>query len=117
MAGAGSLRDFVTFYRSVDIADGGGGNKQSWIPLKDLVRIRGHLMMNRGSESAENGRVQGVDSGVLRIRMSSASQAINVGDVAHIKLETYEIISIINPDRRERFLEMSVRRGNFEING
>ncbi len=106
---AGQLRDIVRFEREVKVPDGGGGYDLSWVPL---LSVRGHLVLERGRERIEAGRIEAAVSGVLRVRWQNALQDLSAADRAVVNDVAYNIKSDpINPDRRRRMLEMNVERG------
>lgn len=108
---AGQLRDRVSIQRKQEISDGAGGTTFDWDNITGLGSIRGAFMPERGRERLENDRLQSSVAGTLKIRSSAASRGITAEDRAVINGVEYRIHAVTNPDRRNRFVEMSVERG------
>lgn len=108
MPAIGRLRDRVTFQVEANVADGGGGSELSWT---DVVTVWGQFMPERGREQVDGGRLEASLRGVLRVRASSDTEAITTEHRVQIDSVPYNIRSISNPDRRDRFLEMVIEQG------
>lgn len=105
---AGGLRARLAFERSTETADGAGGTVLVW---GVIYSCRGRFMPERGRERIEAGRTEAAMAGVLRIRSSIAARALSEADRVRIDDDLYQILSISNPDQRNKFLELSVERG------
>lgn len=105
---AGRLRSRVTFQGEVQTPDDGGGYAATWAAV---TTVWGEFRPERGNERVEAGRIAAPLSGTLRVRWSSLTNAITTRHRALIDSEPYDIRSIANPDRRHRFLEMTVEKG------
>ena len=88
--------------------DGQGGSETEWVPL---VTVWARLRLDRGNEQVDAGRLEASESGVLTVRSSGTSREVTPEDRVIVKDAAYEIRSIINPDRRNIWLEMVVERG------
>lgn len=107
--GAGQLRHRVTFQIENRTDDGGGGASIEW---STAATVWGSFAPERGNEKLEAGRLEASVAGLLKVRSSTETRAIEAG--THRVLiadQPYQIRSITNPDRRDRFLEMTVERG------
>lgn len=105
---AGRLRDRVTFQEPVRVSNGAGGNTKTW---SDVVTVWGAYSPERGREQLAGGAIQATGRGVLQIRYSSTVAVITEEHRALINGETYNILSVTNPDRRNRALELVLERG------
>ncbi len=108
MAGAGGLRDRVSFQAEQQTPDGGGGYALAWA---HVITVWGELRLERGREKVEAGRLEAADGGVLRVRSSIATRAITEANRVLINSEPYQIKTIANPDRKNQWLEMVVMKG------
>ena len=104
----GKLRERVVFEKEVQTPDGGGGYELSWAPLKET---RGQLMLERGRERVEAGRIESAVAGVLRVRWQPGLNELSADDRAVIDGVAYNIRSVTQPDRRNRALEIVLERG------
>lgn len=102
------LREVVTFQRQAAADDGYGNTTGAWA---DLFTKRGRLVSLRGGEKVEAGRLEASYSHVLKVRSDSETQTLTAGDQAVIDGAAYQIRSIDNTDRRDRYLTMDVERG------
>lgn len=102
------LRESVTFQRQSTTDDGYGNVAGAWA---DLFTKRGRLISLRGNEKVEAGRLEASYSHVLKVRSDSETQTLTAGDRAVIDGVAYQIRSIDNADRRDRYLTMDVERG------
>lgn len=105
--GAGQLRDRVTFQKEIRTPDGGGGSTKSW---GDDLTVWGQFNPERGRERLAAGRLESALGGVLKIRSSIAARALTTSHRVTIDGDRFQIRSIANPDRRNRFLEMVVEK-------
>lgn len=108
MPDAGLLRSRVTFARRDVVDDGGGGGTVNWTPM---LSTRGYLRPERGREALAAGRPESSSMAVLQIRSSLAARAIDASYRVSVDDVPYNVRSIINPDQRNRFLELLVERG------
>lgn len=108
MAGAGALRQRVTFQTETEMPDGGGGYERGW---SDVITVWGSLQPERGRERLQADRLQASLGGVLRVRSSTETRAITEAHRVLIDGVPYQIRSIANPDQKNRYLEMTVERG------
>lgn len=105
---AGTLNKRVTFQEPLHGTDASGGLVETW--GNDLT-VWGGFRPDRGNEDHDNGRLQASAGGLLRVRSSTESRAIGEDWRVLIDGEDYVIESIINPDQRNRELQMVVMRG------
>lgn len=108
MPGTGAFRDLVTFQTEVQTPDEGGGYSVMW--ANDLI-VHGQFLPERSRERLDAGRLAVPLAGVLRVRSSSETRALTEGARVLIDAEAYNILSIANEDRHDRFLTMTVEKG------
>lgn len=108
---AGELRDRISIQRKTEQSDGAGGSEFVWAAITGLASIRGAFRPERGNERIDNGRLTSSVAGTLKIRSSSASRGIVASDRAIINGDAYAIHSVTNPDRRNKYIELTVERG------
>lgn len=106
---AGALNKRVTFRQRVDTPDTGGGFSSEW---KDELIELANFRPERGAERLQAGRITATLAGLLTVRSSAATRAIDETQSVMIDGEPYQIRSISNPDQRDHMLEMSVERGS-----
>lgn len=104
----GQLRDRITFERFTQISDGAGGFIEDWTTL---FSCRGAFMPERSRERLEAGRLESAVAGTLKVRSSAALRDVTAGDRAMVNGEPYAIKAVTNPDRRGKYLDMTVERG------
>lgn len=102
------LRETVTFQRQATSDDGYGNATGAWATL---FTRRGRLISLRGNEKVEAGRLEASYSHVLKVRADSGTETLTTADQAVIDGVAYQIRSIDNADRRDRYLTMDVERG------
>ena len=112
MAGAGALRDRVTFQAETQVSDGYGGYELGWADVAGCVNISANFAPERGREKLAGDRLQVSLAGVLRVRSSSETRVITEQHRVQIGGVPYNIRSVSNPDRRGRYLEMTVERAD-----
>ena len=105
---AGQLRDRVAFQKKVSVSDGGGGSTTSW---QTQFTVWGGFRPERGRERLEAGRLESAVAGVLKVRSSVQARTVDASWRVLIDSVAYQVRSITNPDRRDRFLEMTIERG------
>lgn len=105
---AGRLNKRVTFQREVQVSDTAGGFAKSW---QDLITVWSAFILDRGNEGVSNDRTRAAQTGKLQVRSSSDSRVITPADRVIISGEAYQIRSIINPDQRNKMLELVVEGG------
>jgi SPP1 family predicted phage head-tail adaptor len=114
-AGAGSLRERVTFQRRAAGDDGAGNTTTgAWTDISGATSIAARLKPLKQSEAVLADGVQGRSSFEVTIRLTAAGQGITVGD--RMKDErsgrTFNVKSPPqNPDERGRFLRILVETG------
>lgn len=109
MTVAQDLRLIVTFERFQGEPDGGGGvTNPTWT---FLAKAWGAFYPERSRERIEAGRLESAVAGTIAVRSTNASRGVTAADRAVIGGVPYAIKGITNPDRRNKFLEMSVERG------
>ncbi len=106
----GQLRDRVAFHRLDSTADD-YGNVSSGYSATAFLTVWGGFKPERGRERLEAGRLEASHAGVLTVRSSSDTRGVTEADQVRIDGVAYQIRTIANPDRRGRFLEMTVERG------
>lgn len=90
------------------VSDGGGGSVRTWVTA---LTVWGRFTPQSGTETLQAGRPENSVVGTLRIRRSSEANAIDQSYRVQIESIDYQIRSIINPDQRDRWLDMTVERG------
>lgn len=107
---AGPMRDRVAFHRLNATADDYGNPTSGYAATAFLERW-GAFRPERGRERLQAGRLEAAVAGVLTVRSDSGTRGVTEADKAVIGGADYQIRSITNPDRRGRFLEMTLERG------
>jgi SPP1 family predicted phage head-tail adaptor len=107
---AGGLRDRCAFHR-LDTTSDAYGNPTSGYSGTAFLTVWGRLRVERGRERVEGGRLQSEVAATLTIRSSADARGVTEVDQVRIDGETFQIRAITNPDRRGRFLEMTLERG------
>lgn len=109
MASAGQLNKRVTFQSATVVEDAGGGGAETW---GGDITVAGGFRPERGRERIEAGRVEAALAGVLKVRSSAATRAIDA-ETHRVLIdgEPYNITSVSNPDQRNAYLEMTVEAG------
>lgn len=102
---AGRLRKRVTFQSESRSSDGGGGSAITW---GNDLEVYGEFAPQKGREQLEAGRLEAALAGILRVRSSSETRAIDETWTVVIGSDRYQIRSIINPDQKNDMLEMTV---------
>jgi SPP1 family predicted phage head-tail adaptor len=105
---AGPLRDRISFYTKSQAADGRGGFDRT---LVLRCTVWGSFTPARSRERVEAGRLESAVDGVMRIRSSSDTRSITADWIARLDGVDYNIIAVMNADRRDRFITLEVRRG------
>jgi SPP1 family predicted phage head-tail adaptor len=92
---AGLLNKRATFQALVTQPDGAGGTTTNWT---DYITVWASFAPDRAREKIQQGRIADAQSGVLRVRSSTQSRAID--DTYRVVLGgvTYNIRSHTNPD-------------------
>lgn len=107
---AGPLRDRVTFQAESHVSDGGGGNALTWTTVTGTP-VWGGFRPERGGERLDGGRLAQAMGGTLKVRSSAVTRAITTEHRAVIDGTAYQIRSVSNPDRRNRWIEMVLTLG------
>ena len=99
---AGPLNKRATFQALTATPDGAGGTTTSWT---DYVTVWAQFLPDRAREKIQQGRIADNQSGVLRIRSSTQSRAMD--DTYRVVLGgvTYNVRSHTNPDQVNDVLE------------
>jgi SPP1 family predicted phage head-tail adaptor len=105
---AGNLRLNAQFQANVSIADGMGGVIDGWVTQ---FSQRARLKPVRGDEKVDAGDLVAQSQHKLIIRSSVQARTIKEGWRVIVDNVTYNIRSIINPDERNKALEITVERG------
>lgn len=102
---AGSLNKRATFQALVSTPDGSGGSVQAWV---DYTAVWVSMTPDRAREKIQQGRIADNQSGVLRIRSSTTTRAID--DTYRVVLGgvIYNVRSYTNPDQRNDILEFII---------
>lgn len=103
------MRDRVKFKRLDTTPDEYGNVTDNTFTV--FLTVWGKLAPQRGRERLRLGELQSQNTAVLEIRGCTAARGVTTADVAEIGGEDYQIRSIINPDRRNHKLEMTLERG------
>lgn len=104
---SGRLRTRIRFERPVQKTDDLGNAYDGW---EALFERWGDLLLQRGREALEAGRLESSNLGTLQIRWSAEAAALDESHRAVIDGRHWQIRSIIDPDQRRRTLEMVVER-------
>ena len=111
---AGPLRDRVEFYRR-NTTETGWGTPTTGFAETPFCTRRGGVQVqrarNQSIETVDAGRLQSSTMVALTIRSDSITRTITEADKAVIDGVDYQIRSITNPDRREKWLELVLERG------
>lgn len=105
---AGALRFRATFQRETRTTNASGGATSSWGTYHECWA---GFVPERGVEVLQDGHLQASVAGTLTIRSSTETRGIAEDDRVVVDGNTYQIRRIINPDQRDRYLEMVVERG------
>lgn len=105
---AGRLNKRCTFQSATLVDDGGGGSSTTWV---DGVTVWGGLVVERGRERVEAGRLVGDTGGLLIVRSSSVTKAIGLDTRVSIDGEIWNIRSNENEDQHDKFRSMVVEKG------
>jgi SPP1 family predicted phage head-tail adaptor len=103
----GNMRKRFTFQRESRTPNNSGGYAHTW---STVATVWGSFRPERGSERLDRGRLADPVRGTVRVRSSSTTRTITAEDRVTFDSTSYQIRSIINPDQRNRFLEMVVER-------
>jgi SPP1 family predicted phage head-tail adaptor len=97
-------RKRATFQSLQTTPDGGGGFTQQWTGFT----VWAQFSPDRAREKIQQGRIADNQSGVLRVRSSTATRAIN--DTYRVVLDgvTYNVKSNSNPDQRNDVIELLI---------
>lgn len=106
--GAGQLRKRLYFERSKRTDDGGGGAAITWLPA---WACWGSIAPERGREALAAGRLESSNAAIIRIRSSAAAREVDASYRVKDGDDVYDIRSIINPDQRGKYLEMTAEKG------
>ena len=105
---AGRLRKIVSFQVRDTTADAyGNATDDTW---SESFKTRGELTETGGRERIMAGALQAPASGVLRVRSTSLTRAMTTANSVVIDDVRWNVRSLVNPDQRNRFLEMIVER-------
>lgn len=107
---AGRMRAVVSFEAERRVDDGqGGAEPGKW---QVLLQCRGEYIPERGREQIAAGHLEGSNLATLRVRYSASLVAyLNTQARAVIDGVPHQIRSIIDPDQRQRMLELVVEKG------
>lgn len=102
---AGSLNKRATFQSLVITSDGAGGSTSVW---QDYTTVWAQLMPDRAREKIQQGRIADNQSGVLRVRSSTTTRAID--DTYRVVLDgvTFNVRSHTNPDQVNDMIELLI---------
>lgn len=104
----GKMRTRVAFQREVNTSDGAGGNTVTW---ETVYTVWGEFNPVSQRESLQAGRLEALTSGTLTVRSSTDTRVVTEQWRAYFDSTPFQIRSIINPDRRNRFLLMTLEKG------
>jgi SPP1 family predicted phage head-tail adaptor len=98
-------RKRAKFQSLATTSDGGGGFSSVWV---DYATVWAQFSPDRAREKIQQGRIADNQSGVLRIRSSTTSRAIN--DIYRVVLDgvIYNVKSNSNPDQRNDVIELII---------
>lgn len=105
----GQLRDRVTFERSTSVGgrfgDGGG---VSWL---EVCTRNANVRFDRAAEKVEAAHLRETVTGRIVIRADSITKTLTNADRAVFEGANHQIRSVVNEDRRGRFLTIQFERG------
>jgi head-tail adaptor len=108
MSSAGPLNKRVSFQRRDTATDEYGNvSTGTW---SEINVVWGGLNETAGRERIDGAALEAPMTGLLTVRSSSLTRAVREADSAFIGGVRWNIRSIRNPDRRNRFLEMVIER-------
>jgi SPP1 family predicted phage head-tail adaptor len=105
---AGRLNKRVAFQRAVKVADGGGGSTTTW---ETFLTVWGGFFPERTRERLEAGRLESAVAGRLTVRSSDDTRALTTAHRVVIDGYAHQIHAIVNPDQRDKYLDLTVERG------
>lgn len=105
MAGAGTLRQRVTFQQEVTTPDGMGGTSSSW---SNTVTVWAGVKSLRGREMVQAGRLEASTVYLITLRYRD-----DITEDMRIlwKNKLLNIRSIANPDQKQQWLEVTAEAG------
>lgn len=97
-------RKRATIQSLVTTPDGSGGSTEQWTGFT----VWAQFSPDRAREKIQQGRIADLQSGVLRIRSSTTTRAID--DTYRVLLDgvTYNVKSNSNPDQRNDVIELLI---------
>ena len=105
---AGNLRHMASFQANVSASDGMGGVITSWVTQ---FTQRARIKPVRGNERVEAGALTARAIFTVIVRASAQARTVSEGWRVVIDGVDYNIRSIINPDERNKSLEMLIESG------
>lgn len=111
---AGTLNKRARFESQVAVSDGAGGSTLSW---QEYVTVWAQLSPERAREKIQQGRIADNQTGVLRVRSSSATRLIDGKYRVVVDGVTYNVRAVINPDGRNDMLEILVETDGTQAGG
>lgn len=108
----GELREKIGFYIQVEEDDGYGNTTSGWKATPEFI-VSAAVVPKLGGETVMAGRLQGHN--LVNVHIRSSEQTREIGTDWKAKNERsgveYNIRSVINPDKRDRFLELLCESG------
>ncbi|MCA6098863.1 phage head closure protein [Bradyrhizobium australafricanum] len=102
---AGTLNKRATFQSLATTPDGAGGSVQVWV---DYVTVWAQFSPERAREKLQQGRIADNQAGVLRVRSSATTRAIDATHRVIVGGVTYNVRSHDNPDGVNDMIEMII---------
>ncbi len=107
----GTMREVVSFQREYQVSDGAGGSSSNW--ANTITDIQARVTPVRGTEQIIAAGLQATFWYQIWVRSTSETRTIQESDRC-INPNTgmyFDIVSIQNPDEKNRFLLMLCERG------
>jgi SPP1 family predicted phage head-tail adaptor len=104
---AGMLRTPVQFQRKLNVPDGAGGFRTSWVPISGSP-TRAHYKALSGSERMMASRLDAQVTARIAVRYTPD---VAPGDRVLVDGEAHNITFVNNLERRNRWLEMDLKGG------
>ena len=117
MPTTGAMRDRVIFTAPILTADDTGGNVRTWDD-DNAITVWGHYnpSVRKGvGETLNAGALETKTQGRLTIRKSSETSVITHEWKVTIDGQPLNIRSVVQPDRRGRFIEMEITGGGNSV--
>lgn len=109
MAQSGKFRERVTFQSLIEGgADAYGNSRSAW--GNDIVRMA-DVIERPGRERIEGGALSGVNTATVRVRADSVTRQIATDWRLYMRLQFWDIESVIQVDRKGSIIEILAQKG------